>query len=311
LSIINKNLKKYLFIINPTAGKVNADKIVPLIKNISSGYPVEIEIVITEYHKHAIKIAGEAIENSFVISVGGDGTLNEIINGINSEKNITVGLLPSGTGNDFKNNIILSNSIEENLNYFFTDNVKTQLVDIGSLSYKIADDPKIYNHTRFINSLGVGFDAYAAHLNQSNKKLSGLPSYIISVLRALLNYKSIDVNFEFEGKTITGNKLLLTIGNGKTTGGGFYLTKDAKIDDGILDVCIVDFVSRIKLLSKIPAAIKQRLETVPEVTALKLKSAKIKLQKPYYVHVDGEIISDIVSELEISIDKNKLKIITF
>jgi YegS/Rv2252/BmrU family lipid kinase len=304
-------LKKYLFIINPTAGNVDVEKLVPQIKEIAENYPIEIKIVITEYHKHAIKLAQEAEENSFVISVGGDGTLNEIVNGIDPEKNITLGLLPSGSGNDFKNNINISNSVNDNLNFYFSDKIKTQKIDVGSLTFKLEGDSTLYNHTRFVNSLGVGFDAYAAHLNQSSKILSGLPSYIIAVLRALFKYESINVTMNFEEQTITGKKLLLAIGNGKTTGGGFYLTKDALVDDGLLDICVVDFITRRKLLSKIPAAIKKRLDKVPEVTNLKLKTAKINLEKPYYVHADGEIISDKVTELEISIEKNKLNIITF
>ena len=109
-------MKKYTFIINPTAGNVDPVTLVPLIKEISSNYNHKTEIKLTEYHRHAIELAGKVDNDEIVISVGGDGTLNEIINGLDLDKNITIGLLPSGSGNDFKNNLKLSNSIEENIN---------------------------------------------------------------------------------------------------------------------------------------------------------------------------------------------------
>lgn len=162
-----------------------------------------------------------------------------------------------------------------------------------------------------MNSLGIGFDAYVAHLHQNSRIFTGLISYIFSVLRALVKYESININFRFEEQSISGNKLLIAIGNGKTTGGGFHLTKNALVDDGLLDVCIIDFVSRRRLLTKLPLAVKNRIDEVPEVLTTRIKSGKLSLMQPYFVHADGELVSEKITDLEISVLKNKLNFITF
>jgi diacylglycerol kinase family enzyme len=160
--------------------------------------------------------------------------------------------------------------------------------------------------------MGIGFDAHVAQLNLSDKKLSGILSYLLAVLRGLKNMKYLVAEIHTEkGKFQHHNPILLiTIGNGRTSGGGFYLTPDALIDDGLFDITVIRSISKFKLLRKLPLALMNKLKSVPEAEMCRGKVISINLDFPYYVHVDGEILSDKTIELNIEIIPKKLKFIT-
>ncbi len=301
------NKRQYLFIINPVAGKGKALDSLVKIKEFLFRKKVEHHIEISEFPGHIISLVEKLSKNfTHLISVGGDGTLNEVINGINPELNLSLGVLPLGTGNDFARNLRLDKNINRNLNLIF-NSTTVKNFDIGNV--KIKEDDREINF-RFINSLGIGFDALVAKLNQRSKRLNGIISYIFAVVVGLMNYQPLDVELKSDSGQINGKKLLITIGNGQTSGGGFYLTPKAKIDDNLLDICIIEHMSRLRILLKLPLAVMNKLESAKEAVFFNSEKVNIKLKEPYYVHADGEIISERASEINVTILKNKLRIIS-
>ncbi len=306
-------MKKTIFIINPAAGKGKGVKSNLRIRDYLKKHSINAEISLTSKPKHATAIA-EKLSNDFerVISVGGDGTLNEVINGLSLSTEREVGILPIGSGNDFASALKMGKNFTENLSLLLSDAPKTQKVDVGHVEYSEHSDSNKVFETRFINSLGFGFDAYVAYLNQTNKKLSGIASYVLAVIKAMNSFHSADIEFVIDNsKSVSGNKLLLAIGNSKTTGGGFYLTPDANIDDGILDFCVIDDISNFKLMQSLPRALFNKIKGIPEVHLNKFKTLKIKVKNErFFVHSDGENISKNIFSAEIIILKHKLKFIT-
>ncbi|MGK9475916.1 diacylglycerol/lipid kinase family protein [Melioribacter sp. OK-6-Me] len=301
------NKHQYLFIINPVAGKGKALSSLYKIKEFLFRKKVEHHIEISEFPGHIVNLVEKLSKNfTHLISVGGDGTLNEVINGINPESNLSLGVLPLGTGNDFARNLNLDKNIDKNLSLIF-NSTTVKNFDIGNA--KIKEDNREINF-RFINSLGIGFDALVAKLNQRSKRLNGIVSYIFAVIVGLMNYQPLDVELKSDSKQINGKKLLITIGNGQTSGGGFYLTPNAKIDDNLLDICVIDHMAKLKILRKLPLAVMNKLESAKEAIFFNSDKINIKLKRPYYVHADGEIISERASEINVTILKNKLKIIS-
>jgi YegS/Rv2252/BmrU family lipid kinase len=302
-------MKKYLFIVNPVAGNGNGKKVLPIIRNELTKRKLHHKIVLTEEPKHATAIVKE-YKNEFnhFVSVGGDGTLNEVINGLDYETAPILGVLPVGSGNDFSHNIGLNKNFNYNLN--LNTNAHHQIIktDIGIVEYKSAGSEEIYEK-KFVNSLGIGFDAYVAYLNQNHKVLSGISSYLVAVIKALMKLQNLEVEAQIDDKEISGEKLLISIGNGKTTGGGFYLTPKADVSDNKFDLCVIEKINRLKLIRKLPLAMVNKLDKVREVSMLTFNKAEILLKTPYYVHVDGEIISDAVEHLKVSILKQQLDII--
>lgn len=298
---------QYLFVINPAAGKGKALNSLEKIKDYLYRKKVEHHIEISEFPGHIINLVEKLSDNfTHLISVGGDGTLNEVINGINPDSNLSLGVLPLGTGNDFARNLRLDKNIDRNLNLIF-NSTTVRNFDIGSV--KIKENGREINF-RFINSLGIGFDALVAKLNQRSKRLNGIVSYVYAVLAGLMNYRPLDVVLNADTVKIEGKKLLITVGNGLTSGGGFYLTPNAKIDDNLLDICVIDHMSKLKILRKLPLDVMNKLESAKEANFFNSEKIEIKLNTPYYVHADGEIISERASEISVTILKNKLKIIS-
>ncbi|MBK8946493.1 MAG: diacylglycerol kinase family lipid kinase [Ignavibacteriae bacterium] len=302
---------KYLFIVNPVSGKGRGKKSIPIIEQFLQNEGINYKLIITQYPKFATEFSLENLQNfEVVVSVGGDGTLNEVVNGIKNEliAKVKLGVLPIGSGNDFSKNIKLSKDLISNLKVICgIETNKTRKIDLYEVKYDTVNQNNQYH--KFINGAGIGFDAYVGALTQNNKVLSGILAYLISVVKALFNYKMINVNVEINNLKIVENKLMITFGNGISHGGGFYLTPNAKIDDGLLDVSFFEQISRKRLLVALPKALVNKVNEIPEARLMQTKKVNLILQKPYYFHCDGEIISDNLKSAEISILEEKLQII--
>ncbi|MCB0749028.1 MAG: hypothetical protein KDC90_16330, partial [Ignavibacteriae bacterium] len=116
-------------------------------------------------------------------------------------------------------------------------------------------------------------------------------------------------DLESNNSFIKGEKLMISIGNGISSGGGFYLNPNAKVDDGILDLSIFEKITRRRLLSALPMALVNKIEKVPEASLTRTEKIKIELKNPYFMHCDGEIISEDLSEAYVSLYDKKIKII--
>lgn len=302
-------MKKYAFIVNPVAGKVKKLNVSEIIHSESRRYSISSELFYTEYRGHAIEIAkslSQSDEYKYIIAVGGDGTVNEVINGIDLNSDKKFGLLPYGSGND------VSRYLYKSRNYFQTlfdpQNHTISNIDIGVC--KITDRDETNTSRKFINAVGIGFDAYVAHLNQTGKNLTGVISYVIAVLKALNSLTELDVQINFNNEVAKGKYLLITIGNGRTSGGGFYLNPDADPSDGILDLTTVSFANKLKIISNLPYALIDKLKKVDIARFYKAKKLQLELKTPYYVHLDGEVVSRSAIDLQISLEENKLHVIT-
>ncbi|MEE9430349.1 MAG: diacylglycerol kinase family protein [Melioribacteraceae bacterium] len=308
-------MNKYLYIVNPNAGSGRGLTAKKAITDFHKANDSPYKIIVTELAKHATQIAKEN-SNSFshIIACGGDGTINEVINGIVRTRNVIFSVLPIGTGNDLIKSMNFPNNLLESLSIIHSDN-KSKIIstDLGLLEYTNNNSDLVHSHY-FANCLGIGFDAYVGFINSTNKRLNGVSSYVVAVLKALYNYKMLDSNIKFNSHLnnsldISGEKLMFTVGKGISSGGGFYLTPNARLDDRLLDISIFDKVSRFRLLQVLPKALVNRLGTVKESRMYKTKNLQLTLKVPYYVHCDGEIVSKDLVSAKISCVENALKVI--
>ena len=304
-------MKKFLYIVNPVAGNGRGERSIEVINSYCKTNGINYQIHITEYPLHATKIANENHSGfSHIIAVGGDGTVNEVLNGISLNNRIIFAALQIGTGNDLVKNFNYATELIDILEIIHSEEKqKIKEIDIGKVNYTTGNSSDNLEHY-FINNLGIGFDAYVGYLNQHNKRLKGVASYVLAVFKALINYNMVNCEVTFNNTKISGNKLMLTIGNGISSGGGFYLTPRAIIDDNLLDISIFDQISRLRLLNVLPKALVNKLETVKEATMYKSKEISIELKEPYFVHCDGEIITAEIKTAKIECLPNALKIIT-
>ncbi|WKZ68005.1 MAG: YegS/Rv2252/BmrU family lipid kinase [Melioribacteraceae bacterium] len=303
-------MNKYAFIINPVAGKIKKLNAARLIEEHSKLFDVSVKIFFTSTSGHAIKLSNELTssnEYNTIVAVGGDGTVNEVVNGFNLDSDCRLGVLPWGSGNDVARFLYPSNT-KNYLDILFEEKLQT-IAEINVGNCKITQDDETIVQKRFINAVGIGFDAYVAYLNQFEKKFSGILSYLVAVMRGLKSLETLEPKILLNGQILEGKYLLLTIGNGKTSGGGFYLNPDANPTDGILNLTTVDMTGKIEIMKNLPYALINKLKLVKKAKFYEDDEFKITLKNPYYVHLDGEIGSKSAKEFNIRLLQKSIKII--
>ena len=271
---------KHIFIVNPVAGKGKALKFVGKIKSNVRSVTRDYAIRITRHPGHGTEIAQEyaGLENLRLYSVGGDGTLNEIVNGI-AESKTPLGIIPAGAGNDFARMLYSIKNLD-----IITRSLLTGIV-------KPIDMVKV-NSDYFVNVSSVGFDADVAYNSNHLRKLLFVPgsfSYYLSIFTTLIKNKSHKLDIEIDGALKSSNYLLATVANGKYYGGGMIPAPAAVIDDGILDICTVESKSRIEILKLFSRYIKGKHATIPGVSFYKGNSIKISSAGPISLNLDGEV----------------------
>lgn len=274
-------IKKHVFIINPNAGKKNA---LDLWAYIEANYS-EAKIVVTQFKGHAVEIAATyAGKDTAIYAVGGDGTLNEVINGVMKSpycRDTLIGVVPYGSGNDFiKSLTTIKNPIKLLERY---QEERSRLVDVGRM-----------NDRYFINIGSIGFDAKIVHNARKFKNIPmirGELAYIISVLTTLVHLQSYEVVMKIDhNRGIKKNILMMIIANGRFYGGGMVPAPEAILWDGYLDFCRVDAISRGKVIQLLPKFIKGKHTSLEAVTMGKGKKLSLESKVLMPVNLDGEIL---------------------
>ena len=295
---------KIAVIVNPESGKGNGIKFFEKLKSLHANDP-RIEFVLTERPLHATELAQKVSSYERIIICGGDGTLHEVINGLNLNSNPILGLIPIGSGNDFSLSFHKSKMDNISLfNYYLSEDPKIRKIDFGNVQV-FEENGKEYKK-RLINSFGVGFDAKVAYFNQNNKIFSGTLSYIVPILKSLFEFTKIDFTAYLDSNNISGNALFCAVGNGRSIGGGLYLMPNAKIDDNILNLSVVSIKSRIKLLALLPRAMSNSLTNLKELKQYNFHKLELELKTPFYAHIDGEIVTNKAKSIKISLADMKL-----
>jgi YegS/Rv2252/BmrU family lipid kinase len=291
----------HLFIINPAAGKGKNIKLIPSIENIFKDKKDKYFIEVTKEVGHATVIAKSYSERGTyrIYSVGGDGTLNEVLNGmVNSSSSLVV--IPSGTGNDFIKSIYDFNK---------QDKIEDILLKMINGKEKYIDLCEV-NGRYFINIASVGFDAEVAYNTIKFKKLpfvGGKLAYILGIIITVFNYKSYNLNIDIDGRKLKLNGLLVAIANGRYYGGGINVAPKAEIDDGLFNICAIEKVGRFKILTLFPKVIKGTHAEIKEVSFYSGSKIKIDSEDHIAFNIDGEITRG--KEAKFRIIKNGIKII--
>lgn len=278
------------FILNPTAGKGKGLKIQPKIEKLLNSLNIAASnLKITEFPGHASELASSfRNKDSSIICVGGDGTLNEIINGFNNHVDLSLGVIPIGSGNDFARAIGVLKKEFSSEKYIQND--KKITCDVGHV--QVFNGGECILDKKFISSLGIGFDALVAYKIRSIKVLKGLALYIASVILSLFKYNAPKSTIYSEELDLNLNDkfFLFAVGNTETAGGGFKLNPGATIDDGYLNLCFAKNISKLTVLKILPKAITGDHIKDDRVYTYKFKSLTYKTSEKVFIHIDGEAI---------------------
>lgn len=292
-------MDKMIFIINPVAGGGKAQKLIPTIEKIMDETRIKYDIVLTTKPKDAIKISKESIQKGYnnIVAVGGDGTVNEVAMGILESGNGTLGIIPSGTGNDLARTLKIPFTPKEAIEVIIKGNKKK--MDVG-----------LVNNSLFLNIASIGFDSEVVKNTQKIKKRIKLGiAYVIGVLETLIIFKDKKIKLEIDDIPIDKNILLVAVGNGKYYGGGLKILPMAIMEDGYFHVCIINRVSKIKLFFLFPSIFKgKHVKFKKHVDIFKAKKIRVITEDKTFLNVDGEIY-DIERETLFTIGNERLAVL--
>ena len=298
----------WFLIVNPTSGNGKSKKSWQHISNVLTNQNIRFSYAFTKYSKHECELVQNAIKNGFtkIISVGGDGTLHHIVNGIMSQKiietnTIQLAVIPIGTGNDWVKTYNIPAKIEKSiLNIYKGTSV---LQDIGMLKTK--------NNTisYFNNVAGIGYDGYVVNKLKKLKKFGGI-AYLLSGISGLLFYKKTDLIIDINNETFKEKCLMTIFGICKFSGGGMQFTKEVNPSDGLLDITIAKKLTLFDLLINLPKLYNGLI--VHHKKVVTYKTTKIKVspvlanEKPF-IQADGELIGS--GSVEVSIKEKAIQFI--
>lgn len=278
---------KYYFIINPAAGKSKRkNKFLKEVKSVCEAQNVKYELYFTQNAGDAIQfVKSHADEESCFFACGGDGTVNEVINGIATLKNVQFGVIPIGSGNDF---IRTFGYCSDFVNISKQLNAKTVPIDLITCNGQYS-----------VNVLNLGFDCDVcrdANRLKEHSIITNKLSYIMGVVMNFVRKMGFKAKIIIDGMEIPQREFLLcAIGNGQYYGGGFRALPRAKVSDGKLDVCLVDKVPRLKFIQVIPSYKKGKHYLNPKyeqfIHCYSCESLKIVPEKRMDICYDGEIVS--------------------
>ena len=271
-------MNKILFILNPIAGGGKAKGLEDMIVDEMKNRDIEYSIIKTKKPNDATKIAREGILEGYnlIVAVGGDGTLNEIARAVLGT-DVSLGMIPGGTGNDMARTLDMPLDPKEALDNILNHQKKT--IDVGYVNGEL-----------FLNIASTGLDsAVVEGAKKYKKKYQGSTAYSISMLENLFKFRKKPMKIEVDGELIEEEIYLVAVGNGRTYGGGFKILPMAKLDDGYFHICVVKNVAKPLLLVLFPSILFGKHTLFKKyVSVYQAREVTIKTDSELFLKVDGE-----------------------
>lgn len=310
-----KETEKWLVVVNPKAGAGKCEKDWPAIRELLVKEGFSFITVMTEHPFHAIEITRNLVnENGFkkIIAVGGDGTLNEVVNGIFQQSrfpttDITLGMITVGTGNDWGRMYKFPLNYEKAVRIL--RNERTFLQDVGKVKYRFETEDK---SRYFINMAGMGYDALVAKkTNLMKAKGKGGPiAYLFNLVTGLFQYENVQLSIIVDGQEVVNDKVFsMSIGICRYNGGGMMQLPNAIPDDGQFDVTVIRQTSKLKVIRNIKNLYDGSFIKLPEVDTFRGKQISITSNPRHaiFLETDGESLG--VSPLDFNIVHRAVKLI--
>ena len=277
----------YHIIYNPVAGKKRSRNNLRIVENILQqrgiAYELHQSCAVHDAEASARRLT-EAGETELIV-LGGDGTLHEVLNGIVDPTICKLGLIPSGTGNDFAGRVGIPMDAEKAISLIIDGEAKaTDYLEFGGV--------------RCMNVGGMGIDVDV--LERCHKgKLKGRLKYFKCLLQSLITFKGLSVFVESEGVERKHNALVAAACNGSQLGGGMCICPTASVEDGLIDVVVVDCIGKMKLIGALIQLIKGKILEYPLTTHFLCERVRVTTEKPCAVQLDGEIYRDLEFDVKV------------
>ena len=304
-------MSRYKVIANPSAGGGAGERAIPRIERLLTRHGLDFDIVRTQRRGHAAELARESVIAGcdVIVAAGGDGTTNEVINGLMEARqagyhSVVLGVLGVGRGNDFAHGVGIPHDLELACRVLVEGH--RRMIDIGRVAGGLFPQGRYFG-----NCVGVGFDAIGTIEVAKLPRLGGFLSFFIAVLKTIfLYYKAPLTTVEYDGQTLTQPSLMISIMNGRRLGGAFWMAPDAEPDDGLFNLCIAHEVSRARIFSLIPHFLRGTQVTQEPITTGQAAHVSITAVKGVLpAQTDGEILCIDGQHLEIELLPRQIEVL--
>jgi YegS/Rv2252/BmrU family lipid kinase len=286
-------MTRHLVIVNPVSGRGAGERSIPLLQESLKAHGLTFDLVRTERPMHAADLAARGAAEGYevVVAAGGDGTANEVINGLMHAREAglssvpALGVLCVGRGNDFAFGAGIPKDLDAGCRGLAGGARKR--IDVGRVAGGLFPEGRFFG-----NGVGVGFDAVVGFEALKMKRLHGFASYIVAALKTIfLYFKAPLVEIEYDGERQTTHALMVSIMNGRRMGGGFLMAPSGRSDDGLFDLCIARQVSRPRILALIPRFMQGSQASHPAITMARAREVQITaVEGSLPAHADGETL---------------------
>jgi len=302
-------------IVSSRSGGGKARRDWPGIANMLKARSIEFSEAITDHAYHAIELAREAVHEGFrkLLVIGGDGAIHEVLNGLYSQdevspSEVTLGLVPVGSGNDWSRLHLIPKSYEEAVELIANADTHTRSQDVARVDTRMDGKP----YCRFMMNIGgLGFDSEVCHRFDLAKERghAGDRQYLRSLLSGFISYKSLKFRVSVDGQEFyRGPAFSVALGIGRYCGGGMMQTPEAIPDDGLIDVTVVGKLSKLKFLLKVPSLFKGEIFRNKEVTHTRGRTVDISAAPYSFMEVDGEPVG--ITPVHIAVIPGGVKVVS-
>ncbi len=287
--------KKILFIINPCSGVNRVKALQTAIADNLDSQQFDYKVVYTQYAKHGTQLAREGVQQGYeiIVAVGGDGSVNDVVNGLYGTQAI-LGILPKGSGNGFARSLGIPIQTKKALQLLNQNNLRE--IDVGQADGNL-----------FVSNAGVGFDTVVTDKFRTSKR-RGLLSYLWIISKSIWTYNAKKWTITLDGKTEQKRCFMLTAANGVQLGYGFQIAPNAQPDDGYLDWVSIE---KFPVLAAIPIAFRAftgKINRSKYVSYQRVREVKLHHPDLNLLQIDGEALP-CQNEIILQIMPKKLKVL--
>lgn len=282
------NLKRAAAVVNPRSATGKTGRMWP---KIAASLP-ELDVRFTQYPGHATKLTRECLGEGYerIIAVGGDGTINEVVNGFLRDgrpirPNAVLAILPLGTGSDFQKSLGIG-SIDDAIQ--LVNQERPAPIDVGTVEYQSPEGERVSRHFANVVSFGMGGEV-AARAKNFLSKISGKGAFFLATAQVSLAYRAKTADLTVDGQAHGPHTIMnIAIGNGRFHGGGMQVCPRAVLDDGLLEVTIIDSLSLFELARDIKVLYSENLYVHPKIEHLRGSRITARSAELVSIEVDGE-----------------------
>lgn len=269
------NINRIGFIINPVSGTGSKNNIHEIIEEIAAKHSFDPVIRYTKCQGHALELSEQMVKEGFplIVAVGGDGTVNEVARPLIGANSV-LGIIPCGSGNGLARHLCIPLNIKDAIN-LLTD-FKVAEIDYGTA-----------NDVIFFCTCGVGFDAHIGEVFSKSKK-RGFFTYLKSVCSEFIKYKPKKYKFRTPENKFKRRAFLVTFANASQYGNDAFIAPDADIQDGLLDVCILEPFPAYKVIGLGMKLMRKKIDKSSSVEIIRTNEVRIKRKRRDIFHFDGE-----------------------